>query len=904
MSSKSSESGLKSILILFGMKNSKLISGVFKAGTYIILAAFLLLCLTLCVRQSGPAADSRTTSFDDGWHFIKDSIAGAEAPGYDDSDWRTLDVPHDWSIEDLPGQNNDDVRGPFAESAIDKMSSGYTVGGTGWYRKSFTVDEKNADKIAYIQFDGVYMNADIWLNGNHLGFHPYGYTPFYYDLSPYLNPAGQPNLVAVRVRNEGLNSRWYSGSGINRHVWLTFVRPVHIDLLGGVYVTTPAITENSANVKVVTTLVNSGSQEKNVVLQAELTDPSGKIVASNSTNSKITAGQTKELIQEIPVSDPSLWSIDNPGLYNAKVSVLINGEVTDGTETSFGIRTIKFDAENGMTINGVSVDMIGGCYHHDNGPLGAASVDRAEERKIELLKANGFNAIRTSHNPPSPALLDACDRLGMVVIDEIFDMWERPKKARDYHLYFREWWKKDVDSWILRDRNHPSVVLWSIGNEIPEAGDTSGYRIATNLAHEVRLMDPSRAVTEGMVGRFDNYVDHMKLLDVVGYNYAYRRYESDHDNFPDRIIVATETQPPQALANYEMVEKLPYVVGYFVWTAIDNIGEAAVGLPRLTDTAAMNMRRSAFGAAAGARSGQQGQRQQGQRQGNAGAARGTSAGNRSGAPQGARGANAGGPPPGGGGGGFFSANSWPVYTNYQGDLDLIGNRKAPSYYQFVVWGKSKVEILVHRPVPAGMREMTSPWGFPDELKSWNWNGHEGEKFQVHVYTRSQHVKLELNGKLVGEQDVDQGNSITATFEVPYEPGTLVAHCYDEGKETASQTLITTGKPASVRLVADRTKINADRNDLSYIRAEITDSDGNIVPDADNVIVTFIVTGDGEVAGVGSGDPRDMSSFQQPRKKTYEGICLAVIRPEKTRGKINVRATAPGLKEATLVISVR
>lgn len=269
-------------------------------------------------------------------------------------------------------------------------------------------------------------------------------------------------------------------------------------------------------------------------------------------------------------------------------------------------------------------------------------------------------------------------------------------------------------------------------------------------------------------------------------------------------------------------------------------------------------------------------------------------------PQGLQGTGPVGPPAAGGG--FFRRDVWPVYTNYQGDIDLIGNRKVPSFYQHVVWGKSKVELFVHRPIPEGKKEQISNWGFPDELKSWNWAGQEGKKFTVHVYTRSQQVKLELNGKIVGEQNVDLGKSITATFEVPYEPGTLIARCYDNGKETASQTLKTTGKPASVRLVADRTNIKADRNDLSYVMAEIIDAEGNIVPDADNIVVNFEVSGNGTIAGVGSGDPRDMSSFQQPHKKSYQGICLAIIRPETTPGKISIRATAKGVKDASLVIN--
>ena len=411
------------------MKKQKPLLTAFVLRAFLGLTALLFLGLTSCSNQPVTVAYARTTSFDEGWHFLKDSLTGAEDPGFDDSNWRVLDVPHDWSIEDLPGQNGEDIVGPFDKSAIDRMSSGYLVGGTGWYRKNFSTKEEDKDKIVYLQFDGVYMNADVWLNGKHLGFHPYGYTPFCYDITTFLNPAGQANVVAVRVKNDGLNSRWYSGSGINRHVWLSIVNSLHIDMTGGIYITTPAANENSADVKVVTSLINSGNKDEDIVLRTELLDPSGKVTATFNSNSKVASGQTIEVTQEIPVQKPALWSIDDPNLYRAKVSVLINEKVIDDVVTPFGIRSIKIDAQSGLTINGKVIDMIGGCYHHDNGPLGAASVDRAEERKIEVLKSNGFNAIRTSHNPPSPALLEACDRLGMVVIDEIFDAWETPKEA-------------------------------------------------------------------------------------------------------------------------------------------------------------------------------------------------------------------------------------------------------------------------------------------------------------------------------------------------------------------------------------------------------------------------------------------------------------------------------------------
>ncbi len=875
------------------MEKKKLFFNVLEKSALFGLLMSTVICLSAFSSKPKTNIAARTVSFDDGWRFLRDSLPGAENPVFNDSNWRTVDLPHDWSIEDLPGQNGKDIIGPFDKTAIDKMSSGYLVGGVAWYRKSFTIREEDKGKLAYLLFDGIYMNSDVWINGNHLGFHPYGYTPFYYDITPYLNSDGKPDVVAVRVKNNGLNSRWYSGSGINRHVWLTLVNPAHIEISGGLYITSPVVSENSAEVKISTSLVNKGINNQNITLHTELFDPYGKLAGSASNKSLLKPGQALELNQVINLNKPSLWSIDEPLLYQARVSVLNDGAEIDKDQAQFGIREVRINAEKGLTINGKQLKMIGGCYHLDNGPLGTASIDRAEERKIEILKKSGFNAIRTSHNPPSPALLDACDRLGMVVIDEIFDMWETPKKEQDYHQYFREWWQKDVESWVKRDRNHPSVIIWSIGNEIRETFDTAGLRIARNLAGEIRKFDKTRSVTEafndfawmmGRMSKWDEIPEHMALFDLVGYNYAYKRYEEDHIKYPERVMVGTETNPPLALENYEMLMKHPYVIGYFVWTATDNIGEAGVGVPLLKD-AVSDGKQSAQGLAGSP----------------AGPPQESPAGPPNGAPVAAA-ANAPGPPAGKLDAGFFKRDSWPVFNNYQGDIDLIGNRKVPSYYQFVVWGKSKVEIFVHRLIPEGKKEITSPWGFPDELKSWNWSGHEGEKFQVHVYTRSQQVKLELNGKVIGEQNLDMGKSITATFTVAYEPGTLIAHCYDNGKESASQTLMTTGKPAAIRLVADRNNIRADRNDLSYIRAEIVDSKGNIVPDADDISVSFKVKGNGKVAGVGNGNPADMSSFQQPVKKAYQGICLAIIRPETKPGVINVRASAEGLTEAVLVIN--
>ncbi|MBN1790508.1 MAG: DUF4982 domain-containing protein [Bacteroidales bacterium] len=826
-----------------------------------------------CGTQGKADRNQRTSLFDEGWRFIKDNPTGAENPAFDDSQWRTVDLPHDWSIEDLPDQKEDSVVGPFSRSAVGSLGTGFTVGGTAWYRKSFTIDKADRKKVAYLQFDGIYMNSDVWVNGKHVGNHPHGYTSFWYDITSYLNPAGQPNVVAVQVKNEGRNSRWYSGSGIYRRTWLTLVNPTHIGMWG-VYVTTPDVSEKSADIDITTTLTNKYEADAPVTLQVQIIDPSGKSVGSTHNKITLAPGSSSNFTQRISFENPSLWSTENPNLYLAELSVFVNNKTIDKLKTTFGIRSVRFDAVNGFTLNGKSMELKGGCFHHDNGPLGSVAIDRAEERKIELLKNAGFNAIRCSHNPPSPYLLDVCDRMGMLVIDELYDMWEKPKiasidqmsnnqgkskvAADDYSKFFKQSWQKDVQDFVVRDRNHPSIIMWSIGNEIPEAADTSGLRIASNLSKEVRKFDPTRAITEAHVdfmsiltgkSGWDKQASHMALLDIAGYNYSYMSYEQDHVKYPDRIIYGSETFPPRSLEDWQMNEKLSHVIGNFKWTAMDYMGESGFGYARLMpeDTkAGKEMGMAAFMV-------------------------------------------------------FMNPDSWPIYNAFLGDLDLIGNPKPPSYFQHVVWGNKKVSMFVHRPIPEGMQELTSMWGFPDELKCWNWEGHEGEKMQVHVYTRSKLVKLEVNGKVLGEQVVDDTKSITATFEVPYQPGTLTARCFDNGVETASETIRTVGKPAVIKLTADRSTIKANRNDLSYIMVEVTDAEGNIIPYADDTMINFEISGNGKIAGVGNGNPVDLTSMQQPRKKTWQGRCLAIVQPKGKAGKIVLTAKSDGLTEATVEI---
>ncbi len=840
---------------------------------FIPFVIILIIIQTSC-KVTGDKTEKRTVLFDAEWRFIKADPKGAEKADFDDSDWRLLDLPHDWSIEDLPNQS-DSIIGPFSKAAIGKMGTGYTVGGTAWYRKTFTVDKADRHKTAYLQFDGIYMVSDIWVNGKFVGRNTNGYTSFFFDITPFLNPAGQSNVVAVKVQNEGINARWYSGSGIYCHTWLTLVEPVHIGMWG-VHVKTPEVSKEKASIEISSLVINSGDKVESVEVGVEILDPEGEVVGSSYANSDISAKTGKSFEESILVEKPVLWSLGKPNLYTIRVTVMKNGQESDLTETKFGIRSIEFSAEKGFLLNGEKVILKGGCFHHDNGPLGAAAIDRAEERKIELLKSVGYNAIRCSHNPPSPYLLDVCDRLGILVIDEIFDMWELSKLGsmqqllggdgsseapiNDLSIYFKDNWRRDVRQWIIRDRNHPCVIMWSIGNEIPEAGSPDGLRIATDLSKAVREMDDSRAVTEALVdmeamtigkSSWEKYTPHMEQLDVLGYNYGYQKYETEHKEYPNRIYYASEFMPPLSLENWKKAEELPYVIGNFSWTAMDYIGEAGTGIPRLINANSPLLK--------------------------------------SDNPMGLMMM-------------FFDTNSWPAIINYQGDLDLTGNRKAASFYQSVVWGDSEIEMMVHRPIPEGKIEILSMWGFPDEWKCWTWPGHEGEKMQVHVYSRSPLVKLELNGKVVGEQSVNTDNSVTATFEIPYEQGTLIAQCFENGQETASQTLTTAGEPAAIKLTVDRNSIHADKNDLAYVQVEIVDADGNLVPSADGIPVDFNLEGPGKIAGVGNGNPTEPISYKQSKMNTFHGKCLAIVQPlGEDLGILKLSATSEGLKSSYVEI---
>ena len=824
-----------------------------------ILFVMAILCLCfLCVSCVAISGNSNITksdkdsfkdcNFDSDWLFSKGDYENAHLPDFDDSSWRLLDVPHDWSIEDLPlGENKvqdgTSVRiGPFdSTKSQNKHFTGYTIGGIGWYRKHFKLNETS--KRVSVLFDGVYMNSEIFINGYRLGEHPHGYTSFEFDLTDHLNPLGQDNLLAVRVRNEGKNSRWYSGSGIYRHVWLKIDEPIHIPTWG-VFVKTPQVSKSKTQVAVETNVCNLSNLQTDLVICTNILNNENKVVGTSQFNLNLDANQSTTTDQSVEISSPHLWSPATPYMYTAKIEVMQGKKVCDVVEVPFGVRNIEFDAVNGFRVNGQSMLLKGGCIHYDNGPLGSAAIDRAEYRKIELLKANGFNAIRTSHNPPSSTLLNACDELGMFVIDEAFDQWNESKEnnQQDYHRFFKDWYASDIASMVCRDRNHPSVIMWSIGNEIPE--QFRDKEAAGKLRQQVLLHDTTRPVTQAIctdwgnvIKDWDNLSDAaFEYLDVAGYNYLPDKYQSDHARHPERVIYGSESFPKDALEYWTLAEKHSYVIGDFVWTAMDYLGEAGIGHALLS-----NQKNS-----------------------------------------------------------FFM--SWPWFNAWCGDLDLCGVKKPQSYYRDVVWKRSNIEMFVHTPIPDGLTEVISWWGWPDESKSWNWSGFEGVPLSVSVYTRCDTVRLELNGKVIAEKPVSLDSKLTARFDVPYQPGTLRAIGLVDGKQTVQTTLTTTGPASKIKLTSDRQKITSSSNDLAYVTVEIVDDNGAVIPNAE-IEVNFTVSGAGKLMARANAIPNEPTSFHSPVCKTYRGRCLAILSSDGKKGQIILNVQAEGLKPDTLTIEV-
>ncbi|MCX6237611.1 MAG: DUF4982 domain-containing protein [Bacteroidia bacterium] len=779
--------------------------------------------------------ENGTNRFDSDWRFHPGGALSAENPKYDDSKWRVVDLPHDWSIENLPGTNS-----PFNRDAISQVNGGFTTGGIGWYRKSFILPDGQSAKRIIVQFDGIYMNPEIWINGSSLGTHPYGYTSFWYDITEKVK-FGKTNVLAVKVRNEGENSRWYSGSGIYRHVWLKVLDPVHV-AQWGISITTPEVNAGSAKVNIRTKVNNKSDNTLIVKVVTIILNAKGGETNKTELAQMIEKGGLSEYIQDVTVTKPDLWSTESPTIYTAISEVYIADQLVDRTETRFGIRTIQFDVAYGFKLNGKVMKLKGGCFHHDQGPLGSKSYDRAEERRVELLKASGFNAIRTSHNPPAPAFLDACDRLGMFVIDESFDMWSDGKNVNDYHLWFDKWWQKDIESMINRDINHPSVILWSIGNEIPGMNNPEVVKTSQVLANFIRKSDPSRQVTAAVNGLNPDKDPFFKTLDIAGYNYGSggdhnknNIFDIDHTRVPSRIMVQTESYPLDAFNSWMDVTDHPWLIGDFVWTAFDYIGEASIGWR----------------------------------------------------------------------GYFQEQNFYPWNLAFCGDLDICGWKRPQSFYRDALWMTNQLSLFVKPPKPSFEenpdRQSWSKWHWIDAVADWNWNGYENTPLEVSVYSSCDEVELFLNSKSLGRKKTDRSTEFKAIWNVPFQAGELKAIGYTGIKQVNTSMLSTATEPSQIKLTADRIEIRADGQDLSYITLEITDEKGIRNPKAENLL-KFEIEGPGKIIAVGNANPVSTESYQATERKAWQGRSLVVIKSERNKGKILVKASSGNLKAASIVIN--
>jgi len=770
----------------------------------------------------------KRTSFDIDWRFT----LGGESQytrEHDDTPWRRVDLPHDWSIE-LP-------RRPDAPSGA---RGGFAQDGVGWYRKRFIAPP---EECVYVEFEGIYRDAEIWLNGRALGMHPYGYTTFLLDLTPYLDPSGE-NVLAVRVDNAAHeHTRWYSGSGIYRHVWLLTAGPVHV-AHWGLSVTTPEVSDQAAAIAAQTTVVNHGDADRALTVCWNVFDPDGRRVADAVAELGVQASASADARQTLTLPAPQRWSPDTPHLYRLETEIYDGGECLDREATAFGIRTIAYTVDRGFLLNGQPLNMQGGCVHHDCGPLGAAAIDRAEERKVELLKASGYNAVRCAHNPPSPAFLDACDRLGMLVMDEAFDVWRAEKIPYDYHRHFDRWWRDDLDSMLLRDRNHPSVVVWSIGNELVERARPEGAVIARMLADRVREIDPTRPVTAGICtvwGEGTSWRDTDDLfaaLDLRGYNYRDEVYREDHERFLDKVIIASETSPTRQYDYWKAVEELPYVIGDFVWTALDYLGEVGVG-------------REYF----------EGERAD-----------------------------------------FLP--DWPWTVANCGDIDLCGGKRPQSYYRDVLWHRRDIPYIgVHAPVPEGRKVLLTGWGWSDVQASWTWPGCEGQELSVEVYFDCDEVELLLNGESLGVAPVPAEARYIAGFTVPYRPGELKAIARKGGVPVAECTLVTAGPACRLRLTPDHDAIRADRNDLAYIDVEVCDGEGRPVPTSD-ALLNVTLTGPGRIAAVANANPRNTDLYSARTHPIWRGRGLVIVQPIGQEGRIDLCVTTDGFPPAVATIHAR
>lgn len=767
----------------------------------------------------------RKTLIDSSWKFFLGDEQAASKSDYNDSKWRIVNLPHDWSIEHS-----------IDEKALSGNDGGYRVAGIAWYRKELMVPAALKEEKVYLYFEGVYMNSSIYVNGQLIGGHPYGYTSFFCDATSAIIP-GKKNVVAVRVDNsQQKNCRWYSGSGIYRHVWLIHTPKVHIENWG-VAVHTPQVSASQATVQVKTMLNNETPVDKEVKVTVKVADAEDAV-----STVIIPARGKKEVIQKLKVSHPKLWDINAPNLYDAHISILDNDKIIDTYSQSFGIRTIHYSVK-GFFLNGRKLDLNGGCVHHDNGILGAAAFDRAEFRKVQMMKSAGFNALRTSHNLPSEAFLEACDRLGMLVIDEAFDGWRESKTPHDYASLFDKYWQQDIEGMVLRDLNHPSIIAWSIGNEVIERKKIEVVTTAHKLASKIREYD-NRPITSALAAwdsAWEIYDPLAAELDITGYNYMIHKHAEDHQRVPDRVMWQTESYAKDTYQNWSLVHDFDYIIGDFIWTGIDYLGESGIG----------------------------------------------------------RWWYDGDVP-----GEHYERPLYPWHAAYCGDIDLTGWRKPISHYRNLLYNDTeKLYMAVREPDGYYGKIRTGLWTAYPTWESWNWPGHEGKNIEVEVYSKYPIVRLYLDDKLVGEKVVGRETEMKAVFSLPFKPGTLKIEGVENGVVKDAKMLSSASEPVAIRTKVENREMKADGTDLSFVQIEIVDREGRVCPNA-SVELEAIVTGSGVLAALGNADIKDPDTYADQIHKSWKGRALAVVRSTKKAGKVKLTIKSKGLKTSAEIIQSR
>jgi beta-galactosidase len=810
-----------------------------KALKFFLIVVLLAFSLSSNNKIYGQQGGREVQNFNFDWKFYKGDIPNGQSPDLDDSEWRKLDLPHDWSIE-----------ANFSKEYAS--STGFLPAGTGWYRKSFTVPSYEKNRKVFISFDGIYNNSEVWINGTWLGKRPNGYISFQYDLTPYIKP-GEKNLIAVKVdHSKYADSRWYTGSGIYRNVKLIFTSPLHIKQWG-ILASTKVVSAKKAALNIEVSIINESVKTTDATVSNYLLHH-GDTVKTKTQKISVPGISSTIISQDMDIDSPKLWDVDSPDLYSLITTVAGDG-ILDSQSTPVGFRDIRFDADSGFFLNGRNLKLKGICMHHDAGTLGSAVPRQVIARRLDILKESGCNAIRTSHNPFSSDFLELCDEKGFLIIGEAFDEWELPKRkwidgwnvgipGKDgYSAYFKEWAFTDLKDMIMRDRNHPSIIMWSIGNEIDYPNDPYTHpvlnteanpqswakydaklpgadrlgEIAKELVNVVKQNDKSRPVTAGLASvLMSDETGYADALDITGYNYQEFRYAADHQKYPKRIIYGSENG--MSLDAWQAVTNNDYILGQFLWTGFDYMGEAA---------------------------------------------------------------------------------QFPSRHSISGIIDLAGNKKPEFYFRQSLWS-SKPMIFIGTTDHLTDNSAADLWAHKMIDPVWNWK--PGQQIIVNVFTNCEEAELYLNNRSLGRKKMADFKNRTITWEVPFEAGKLRAVARSSGKDLATYELNTTGTPVKIVANSDVKHLKCDRQDLADIFVTLCDTAGNTVYSAENEI-TCEVTGPVRILGMEDSNPKNIEYYKDNKQHAYHGKLLIYLQSLDNPGKAVITLSSPGLNGTTMNVDV-